>query len=87
MNGMNLSGNPGIVQPIQIPPTLGQKNFMKSPLMVSREGVKLRIVCDDCRKGRAQTFADIHGMAAGLRRESDGPIFWDANNQGWFKPV
>lgn len=24
MNGMNLSGNPGIVHPIQIPPTLGQ---------------------------------------------------------------
>ena len=24
MNGMNLSGKPGIVQPIQIPPTLGQ---------------------------------------------------------------
>ena len=24
MNGMNLSGNPGIVQPIQMPPTLGQ---------------------------------------------------------------
>lgn len=24
MNGMNLSGNPGMVQPMQIPPTLGQ---------------------------------------------------------------
>jgi hypothetical protein len=24
MNGMNLSGNPGIVQPMQIPPTFGQ---------------------------------------------------------------
>jgi hypothetical protein len=24
MNGMNLSGKPGIVQPMQIPPTLGQ---------------------------------------------------------------
>src|SRR3954468_24728190 len=24
MNGMNLSGNPGIVQPMQMPPTLGQ---------------------------------------------------------------
>src|SRR5215471_10540834 len=24
MNGMNLSGKPGIVQPIQMPPTLGQ---------------------------------------------------------------
>ena len=24
MNGMNLSGNPGMVQPIQMPPTLGQ---------------------------------------------------------------
>jgi hypothetical protein len=24
MNGMNLSGNPGIVQAMQIPPTLGQ---------------------------------------------------------------
>ena len=24
MNGMNLSGNPGIVQPIQMPPTFGQ---------------------------------------------------------------
>ena len=23
MNGMNLSGNPGIVQPIQMPPTFG----------------------------------------------------------------
>ena len=23
MNGMNLSGNPGIVQPMQIPPTFG----------------------------------------------------------------
>jgi len=23
MNGMNLSGNPGIVQPMQMPPTLG----------------------------------------------------------------
>src|SRR6478752_3528486 len=24
MNGMNLSGNPGMVQPMQMPPTLGQ---------------------------------------------------------------
>ena len=24
MNGMNLSGNPGIVQPMQMPPTFGQ---------------------------------------------------------------
>jgi len=24
MNGMNLSGNPGMVQPIQMPPTFGQ---------------------------------------------------------------
>ena len=24
MKGMNLSGNPGMVQPMQIPPTLGQ---------------------------------------------------------------
>src|SRR5581483_1506822 len=24
MNGMNLSGNPGIVQPMHMPPTLGQ---------------------------------------------------------------
>jgi hypothetical protein len=24
MNGMNLSGKPGIVQPMQMPPTLGQ---------------------------------------------------------------
>ena len=24
MNGMNLSGKPGIVQPMQIPPTFGQ---------------------------------------------------------------
>ena len=35
MNGMNLSGNPGIVQPMQIPPTLGQPPM---PLIQPRLG-------------------------------------------------
>src|SRR6202012_2774402 len=35
MNGMNLSGNPGIVQPMQIPPTLGQP---PTPLIHPRFG-------------------------------------------------
>ena len=35
MNGMNLSGKPGIVQPMQIPPTLGQP---PTPLIQPRFG-------------------------------------------------
>ena len=35
MNGMNLSGNPGIVQPMQMPPTLGQPPM---PLIQPRLG-------------------------------------------------
>lgn len=35
MNGMNLSGNPGIVQPMQIPPTLGHP---PTPLIQPRLG-------------------------------------------------
>ena len=35
MNGMNLSGKPGIVQPMQMPPTLGQPPM---PLIQPRLG-------------------------------------------------
>src|ERR1700710_2242432 len=35
MNGMNLSGNPGMVHPMQIPPTLGQPPI---PLIQPRLG-------------------------------------------------
>ncbi len=35
MNGMNLSGKPGMVQPMQIPPTLGQP---PTPLIHPRLG-------------------------------------------------
>src|ERR1700737_5672342 len=35
MNGMNLSGKPGLVQPMQIPPTLGQP---PTPLIQPRFG-------------------------------------------------
>ena len=35
MNGMNLSGNPGIVHAMQIPPTLGQPPM---PLIQPRTG-------------------------------------------------
>jgi hypothetical protein len=35
MNGMNLSGNPGMVQPMQMPPTFGQPPI---PLIQPRLG-------------------------------------------------
>ena len=35
MNGMNLSGNPGMVQPMQMPPTFGQP---PTPLIQPRLG-------------------------------------------------
>jgi hypothetical protein len=54
MNGMNLSGNPGMVQPMQMPPTFGQP---PTPL------IQPRLPTLHCTTGPQQPSFTMHCFA------------------------
>ena len=59
MNGMNLSGKPGIVQPIQMPPTLGQPPM---PLIQPRLGT-LHLTTGPQQPSFTMHFGDPYSVA------------------------
>ena len=59
MNGMNLSGNPGIVHPMQIPPTFGQP---PTPLIQPRLGT-LHLTTGPQQPSFTMHFGDPYSVA------------------------
>ena len=61
MNGMNLSGKPGMVQPMQMPPTLGQPPMPRHPAALGNVAVDHRSPAADLDDalGRAVFLGEI----------------------------